>query len=222
MFIGHFAVGFASQRAAPRTPLVWLLLAPLFLDVVWPILVLAGIEWASVSPGFTAFVPLDLAHMPWSHSLAMAVLWSIAFAGVYRLRHADGRGAVVLGLGVSSHWVLDWITHAPDLGLAPGVEARTGLGLWNSIPGTLAVEGTLFAASIAVYVHATRPRDRAGRRGLVGVVAFLLVAYAVSSFGPPPADIRAVALASLVATAVVLALGAWIDRHREPRGTIRG
>lgn len=217
MFIGHFAVGFASKPAAPRTPLPWLLVAPNFLDVLWPVFVLAGIERASIDPGNTAFTPLDLAYMPWSHSLVMAIVWSVLFALAYRLRHRDRRGAVVLAIGVFSHWVLDWVTHRPDMGIAPGIETRVGLGLWNSIPGTLVVELAMFAIAIVLYARATRPTDRIGRWALVGLVAFLLGSYFGAVFGPTPPSIVAVTVSALVATVVLAAWAAWLERHREPR-----
>lgn len=217
MFVGHFAVGFASKHFAPRTPLPWLIVAPNFLDVLWPIFVLTGIEQASVDPGNTAFTPLDLAYMPWSHSLAMALVWSAVFAAVYRVRRRDLTGAIVLAVGVFSHWVLDWITHRPDMGIAPGIETRVGLGLWNSIAGTLVVELSIFVIAIAMYVRATRADDAMGRWALVGLVAFLIVSYLGAAFGPPPPDIVAVTVAALVATALLVVWTAWIERHRTAR-----
>jgi membrane-bound metal-dependent hydrolase YbcI (DUF457 family) len=216
VFIGHFAVGFASKRVVPRTPLAWLLVAPNVLDVLWPVFVLTGIERASIEPGNTAFTPLDLEYMPWSHSLVMSIVWSIAFALLYVAIHRDRRGAVVLAIGVFSHWVLDWITHRPDMGIAPGLDTRVGLGLWNSIPGTLVVELSMFAISIAIYAKATRPTDATGRWALVGLVAFLLVAYFGGVFGPPPPSIVVVNIAALVATAVLGVWALWIERHRVP------
>jgi membrane-bound metal-dependent hydrolase YbcI (DUF457 family) len=221
MFIGHFAVGFASKRVAPSTPLPWLLVAPNVLDVLWPIFVLTGVERAAIDPGNTVFTPLDLAYMPWSHSLSMAVVWSVAFALLYLVRHRDRTGAIVLALGVFSHWVLDFVTHRPDMGIAPGVDTRVGLGLWNSLPGTLIVELGMFALSIALYVRVTRAVDRVGRWALAGLVAFLLVSYFSAVFGPPPPSIVAVTVAALVATAALVPWAAWIERHREVLATAR-
>jgi membrane-bound metal-dependent hydrolase YbcI (DUF457 family) len=217
VFIGHFAVGFASKGVAPRAPLPWLVVAPNFLDVLWPVFVLTGIERASIEPGNTAFTPLDLEYMPWSHSLVMAVVWSIGYALLYLAVHRDRRGALVLALGVFSHWVLDWVTHRPDMGIAPGVDTRVGLGLWNSIPGTLVVELGMFAAAIAIYVRVTAAKDGVGRWALVGLVAFLLVSYFGAVFGPPPPSIVAVTVSALVATIVLAAWTAWIERHRSNR-----
>lgn len=217
MFVGHFAVGFASKAVAPKAPLPWLVVAPNVLDVLWPVFVLTGIERASIDPGNTAFTPLDLAYMPWSHSLVMAVVWSVAYAMLYLAVHRDRRGAVVLAIGVFSHWILDWVTHRPDMGLAPWVDTRVGLGLWNSIPGTLVVELGMFAASIVVYARVTAAKDGVGRWALVGLVAFLLVAYFGAVFGPPPPTIVAVTIAALVATILLAAWTAWIERHRSNR-----
>jgi membrane-bound metal-dependent hydrolase YbcI (DUF457 family) len=217
MFVGHFAVGFAAKRVAPRTPLGWLVLAPIFLDVLWPVFVLTGIEHARIAPGFTELVPLDLYDMPWSHSLAMSIVWSVALAIAYAMRHTDRRGAVVIAAGVFSHWVLDWVTHSPDLGIAPGVERRLGLGLWNSIAGTILVELSILAIAIALYARTTRAVDGAGRWGLVAIALFLLVAYFATAFGPLPPSMRAVTIGSLVATTIVVGSAAWIDRHRELR-----
>jgi hypothetical protein len=122
----------------------------------------------------------------------------------------------VLAIGVFSHWVLDWITHRPDMGIAPGLETRVGLGLWNSIPGTLLVELSLFAVAIAIYAKTTRAKDAVGRWALVGLVAFLLVSYFGGVFGPPPPSIVVVNVAALVATAVLAVWAVWIERHRVP------
>ncbi|HEX7929083.1 MAG TPA: hypothetical protein VF678_15920, partial [bacterium] len=140
MFIGHYAVGFATKAVAPRANLGWHFTAVELLDMIWPPLVLLGIEQVRVAPGITAFTPLDFLHYPWSHSLVMAAVWSLAYGGLYYWRSRDGNTSAWLGLAVFSHWVLDWISHRPDMPIAPGVDAKVGLGLWNSIPATVAVE----------------------------------------------------------------------------------
>src|SRR6185295_4522307 len=106
MFVGHFAVAFAAKRAAPRASLATLTLAAEFLDVVWPVLVVAGVERVRVVPGITAFTPLDFVSYPWSHSLAAALVWGALFGALYRLRTRDARGAFWAGAVVVSHWVL--------------------------------------------------------------------------------------------------------------------
>ena len=115
MFLGHFAVGFGAKRLAPRASLGTLLLAAQFIDLLWPTLVLLGVERVRIAPGITAVVPLDFEHYPISHSLLAVVGWALLFGAVYFLIRRDRRTSLVLGLAVLSHWLLDWITHRPDL-----------------------------------------------------------------------------------------------------------
>lgn len=213
MFIGHFAVGLASKRAAPRANLGVLILAPVFLDAIWPIFLVAGIESVRIDPGNTAFTPLDLHDYPWSHSLAMAIVWSVVFGLVYHAVTRYRRGAVVLGMGVFSHWVLDFVTHRPDMPLYPGSGTYVGLGLWNSVVGTMVVEIAMFTAGAAIYATATRARDRVGAVAYWAFVAVLGALYLASAFGPPPPSVAALEIGAFVAYLFV-AWAWWIDRHR--------
>ncbi|HET7505557.1 MAG TPA: hypothetical protein VFK02_31270 [Kofleriaceae bacterium] len=216
MFIGHFAVGLAAKRLAPRASLPVLLAAPQVLDIAWPIFVATGVEHARIVKGVTAASPLALDYMPYSHSLVAAALWSIGFGIGYLLLTRDRRAAGVLAACVMSHWILDWIAHAPDMPILSGDGPRYGLGLWNSIPATLVVEGAMFAAGAWLYVRSTRATDRAGAIGYWALIAVLAVAYVGAIFGPPPPSINTmvgVALGGLV----VLPWAWWIDRHRQTR-----
>jgi membrane-bound metal-dependent hydrolase YbcI (DUF457 family) len=114
MFIGHFAVGFAAKRYAPRASLAVLLAAPLFSDLLWPPLLLLGWERVRIDPSKMKLAPLDFVYYPWSHSLLLCAVWATAFALVYgRITHYRP-GTVAIWIGVMSHWVLDWMTHGPD------------------------------------------------------------------------------------------------------------
>ena len=213
MFIGHFAVAMAAKRAAPHTSLGLLFGAAQLADLLWPPLLLAGVERASVRPGDTAFTPLAFEHYPWSHSLLMLTVWGALLGGVYAWRRGDRRAALVLAALVASHWLLDWVTHRPDMPLVPGAGPKLGLGLWNNVAATLAVEGVLFAVCVWVYSQATVPRDRAGRWGWIALVAFLALLQAANVVSPPPPNMTAVAVGGLLLWLPVL-WGAWIDRHR--------
>ena len=215
MFIGHFAVAMAARRAVPRISLGWLFAACQLPDLIWPLLLLAGVERARIAPGDTALTPLAFDHYPWSHSLAMVALAGLALSGLHRLGNGAARGAWMLAVLVISHWVLDWITHRPDLPLVPGAGPRLGLGLWNSVPATLIVEGLLFAAGAWIYSRATAARDRTGRWAWVSLVAFLVVVHAANAFGPPPPSMTAVAIGGLAIWLLVL-WGGWADAHRAP------
>jgi membrane-bound metal-dependent hydrolase YbcI (DUF457 family) len=215
MFIGHYAVAFAAKRVAPRTSLGTLFLAAQLLDLLWPVFLLTGVERVRVSPGNTAVTPLAFTHYPYSHSLLMSAVWAGLFAVVYQLSRHYRRGALVVGAAVLSHWVLDLFVHRPDLPLYPGGAARLGLGLWNSVAWTVLVESFMLAAGFALYLRATRARDRAGSYGLWALVAFLVLIYAANLLGPPPPDQRTIALADLGQWLLVL-WGFWVDRHRTP------
>jgi len=155
MFIGHYAVALAVKRASPRTSLGTLTAAAQWADLIWPLLLLMGWESVRIDPGNTAFTPLAFDRYPFAHSIVAAMAWGVIFGGVYAWRTGRSRAAVWIGLTVFSHWVLDWITHRADLQLAPGVALRTGLGLWNSTPGTIAVEVAMWIAGIWIYVRTT-------------------------------------------------------------------
>ena len=212
MFIGHAAVAFAAKPLAPRTSLALLLAAAFWVDMVWPLFLLLGIERVKIDPGNTAFTPLDFLHYPWTHSLAAALGWSVLF-GLACLR-SGRRVALILGLLVFSHWVLDAVTHRPDLPLWPGSEAMIGLGLWNSVPATIAVECAMFAAGVWLYARSAPSQDRVGSWAFWGLIAFLAVAYLGNVFGPPPPGETAVAIAGLAGGILFTAWAWWADRHR--------
>jgi len=212
MFIGHFAVGFAAKQVAPRASLGTLFLAAQFIDLLWPTLLLLGVERVSIAPGITAFTPLDFEHYPWSHSLLAVLNWGLLLGVTYFLIRRDRRTSLVLGLLVVSHWLLDFLTHRPDLLLWPG-SPRVGMGLWDSVAGSLAIELILFVFGILVYMRATTARDALGRWLLWGLVVFLLAIYIADRFSPPPPDVMAIAWVGH-AQWLLVAWGYWIDRHR--------
>jgi membrane-bound metal-dependent hydrolase YbcI (DUF457 family) len=217
MFIGHFAVAFGAKRAAPAVSLGTLFLACQLADLLWPLLVLAGVERFKVAPGITAVTPLDFIHYPYSHSLLALLLWGAAFALVYKLlRRSLWVAPVVLAAVVLSHWVLDYATHRPDMPVTFASPQKVGLGLWSSVPGTLVVELLLFAIGVALYLRATAPRDRTGTLALSALVTFLLVIYFANVFGPPPPNEETVTWGSM-AMWLIVAWGYWVDRHRQLR-----
>jgi membrane-bound metal-dependent hydrolase YbcI (DUF457 family) len=213
MFIGHFAVAFAARRAEPGASLGAYIAAAQLPDVIWPYLLLAGVERVTIAPGDTAFTPLRFDSYPISHSLVTVVAWGALFGALHWWRVRRARAAVWLAAAVVSHWVLDFVSHRPDMPLAPGVSTKLGLGLWNSVPGTLAVESLMFVAGVWLYLSSTRARDGVGRYGLLALVALLVVIYLAAAFGPPPPSVRAIALSTM--PGVLLAFWAtWADRHR--------
>jgi hypothetical protein len=217
MFLGHFGLGFGAKKAAPALSLGTLFLASQFADLLWPTLLLLGIERVEIEPGATAITPLNFVSYPYSHSLVALSVWGAVFGGVYvAIRRARVSAAVLLALLVVSHWALDYVVHRPDLPLTINGPARLGLGLWYSVPATLAVEFLVFGAGLALYLRTTAPRDRVGSIGLWSLVAFLVVAYCASSFGPPPPSVAAVAWSTQAMWLLVI-WGYWVDNHRTPK-----
>lgn len=213
MFIGHFGIGFAAKSAAPNTSLGSLFLAAQFIDLLWPTLLLAGIERVQIVPGITTVTPLDFVHYPISHSLAAVIGWGLLFTVTYLMLRRYTRGAIVLGLAVVSHWLLDAIVHRPDLLLYPGSTQPIGLGLWSSVGFTVAVELPIFLAGLWLYLRTTQPVDATGRWALWGLVAFLLLIYAANLFGSPPPDVTVLAWVGQ-AQWLLVGWGYWVDGHR--------
>jgi membrane-bound metal-dependent hydrolase YbcI (DUF457 family) len=216
MFIGHFAVALGAKRIAPEVSLGTLFLAAQLADVLWPTFVLLGWEHFKIRPGATAVTPLEFVSYPYSHSLLAMTGWSVMTGALYWAIRRKLIGAMTVAVVVLSHWLLDAVTHAPDMPLALG-PYRVGLGLWNSILWTTIVEGLLFASGVAVYVLTTRARDRVGGIGLWTLVGFLIVIYCANLLVPPPPSVPAVAW-SAQALWLLVAWGDWVDRHRVAHG----
>lgn len=222
MFVGHYAVGLAGRAKAPRISLGTWFLAVQFLDLLWPIFLLLGWEHVRITPGITKLTPLDFYDYPLTHSLVGALGWSVLFGVGYLVLgrgEADPRkrrrGAVLLGAGVFSHWILDLLVHRPDLPILPE-GPYVGLGLWNMPAVVLPLEAALFGAGIFLYLRATQARDAIGRWGLWSLLAFLFVVWVANFFGPPPPSEQAIGWVGLLSWLIVL-WGWWVDRHRTVR-----
>ncbi len=214
MFIGHFALGFAAKRAAPRVSLAVLFSAAQFADMLWPLLVAAGVERVRIDAANLPFLRLEFLSYPYSHSLLMLAIWGALFGVVYRAaaRH-DGRAFAVIAALVVSHWVLDFATHRPDMPVYPG-GPKVGLGLWYSTAATMVIEFVMLACGVWIYMGATRARDRAGSWGIGSLVALLVVAY-IGSIPSAPPSVTAVWSGAIVGAAVILVWSWWADRHRD-------
>ena len=213
MFIGHFGVAFGAKSIAPKVSLGSLFLAAQFLDLLWPTLLLLGVERVRIVPGATAVTPLLFEHYPVSHSLLAVLGWSALVGCGFLLLRRQRVGAAVLAALVLSHWGLDAIVHQPDLPLYPGSTTEIGLNAWSSLPMTLAVEVPLFALGVWLYARATMAIDRVGRWGLWSLIVFLLVIFAGNLFGGPPPSPEAIAWVGQSQWLLVL-WGYWIDDHR--------
>jgi hypothetical protein len=216
MYVGHVATAFAAKKLDARPSLGTYLFAAALPDIVFSALLLAGKESVEVAPGHTAMVPMAFPHYPYSHSLVGTLISGMVLAAIYwAWRRRAGVAAILLGL-VVGHWVLDVVSHVPDMPVGFS-EPLLGLGLWRSVAATFAVEGSLFAVGVALYLSATQARDRVGRWALAGFLGLLAVTYVSDPFSPPPPSANTIAIVNNVACWLMVLWAAWIDRHREPR-----
>jgi len=213
VFIGHFGLGFAAKKVTLRPSLGTLFMAAQFVDLLWPLLLLFGLERVEIDPGNTAFTPLNFVSYPYSHSLLFAVVWGVLFGTVYYIIRKNKQASIVLGLLVVSHWLLDLIVHRPDLPLLPWMGPKVGLGLWNSVAASIIVEGLIFLGGVLIYLRATRASNKTGHFALWGMVAFLVLIYIANVVGPPPESVKVIAIVGN-AQWLIVAWAYWIDRNR--------
>ena len=214
MFIGHFAIGFAAKRIEPTVSLGTYFIAVQLADLLWPFLLLLGVEQVAIVPGITAVTPLDFVSYPISHSLATVVLWAALFGFFYKLTSKNIRGGWMLAMAVVTHWLLDWITHRPDMPLFPGNSPLLGLGLWHSILWTEILELSIFGAGVFLYAKATHALNKKGSIGLWSLVIFFLVINVANLMGPPPPSVEAITWSAMLQWLFVI-WAFWIDRNRE-------
>jgi hypothetical protein len=221
MFLGHYGLAMAAKRTAPRTSLGALTFAAEFLDELWPILLLLGIEQVRISSQFRPTMPIDFVYYPFSHSLLMSIVWGAVIGGSYFALKGYGRGAWILWALVVSHWFLDLPMHRADLPLWPGGSSpKLGWGLWDFIALTYVIEFTIYLAGVSIYARATRARDRIGRWGFWAYALVLPILY-VTSNGPPPPSVKALAWTTLGVWLFVPSAW-WVDKHRYYIGRVAG
>jgi hypothetical protein len=213
MFIGHYGPAFGAKAAVRRVPLWVFFVAVQFMDFVWSILVLLGIEKVRIVHGFTEGSPLDLYYMPYTHGLFGALTLSVLFGGVVSLFFREGRGSVflVVAAAVFSHWILDLLVHQPDLWIYDGV--KLGFGLWRWVWISLPLElGCLYAGAwfYARYV----PARRGGNIWLWLFVALMTAVEFIAAFGVEPATPQAAAHSALLAYTLLAAVAAIVDLSR--------
>jgi hypothetical protein len=196
VFVGHYGAAFLAKRAEPRAPLWALLLAVMWVDVMWAIFILAGIERARVDPSLPGF-PVDLEHMPYTHSLVATFAW--AGLGYVVARRSLGWPlgvAVAIAAAVASHWFHDLPVHRPDLPLVWG-EPKLGLGLWNYPTPELALEIAWLLTTVLVLVR-SHSVDAPTRTRLWSLALTLVALQAVTTFGPVPPGMTAIAASALL------------------------
>ncbi|MBS1743503.1 MAG: hypothetical protein JST81_10750 [Bacteroidetes bacterium] len=210
MFIGHFGLGLASKKADPFPSLAVMFIAVQFLDLLWPVFCLLGIERFEIDKGNTALTPINFSYYPYSHSLLMAVIWGIVFGFIYYLFTKRKSSAIFLAILVLSHWVLDLLVHRPDLPLTPFNNYTVGFGLWNAPVIEMILELGLFIGGSILYYTSVKPKRKISYWLLI---VFFILIHLANVFGPPPPSVNAVAWAgNLMWIFIVWAW--WIERKK--------
>jgi len=213
MFIGHFGVGLAAKKIDSKPSLGTLFLASQFIDLLWPIFLILGMEKVQIEPGNTAVTPLNFISYPYSHSLLGVLVWAFLLGAVYFLLKKNFKTSLLLAFLVISHWVLDLLTHRPDLQIFPWSDFKVGFGLWNSVPFTMLIEGLIFIGGSYFYITATKAKDGKGKIILWSLLIFLIVVYFLNVFGPPPSSLEPIKYVGLFQW-LLIAWGYWVDRNR--------
>lgn len=214
MFIGHFGAGFAGKKFERSASLGTYFMAAQWIDLIWPILLLLGIEKAEIKPGISTVTPLDFTYYPLSHSLFGVIVWAVSFGMAYFVIKKNSRAAIILALLVISHWILDLVVHIPDLPIFPGYSLKVGFGLWNSFAATVILEGLIFIVGVFLYYKSTKTKNKTGTYSLIGLIVFLVAMYISNLVGPPPPSIEMIGIVGNAQWLIVL-WGYWIDKNRE-------
>lgn len=209
MFVGHY--GPAAAVAGKRIKLWHGFVAVQLLDILWAPFVLAGIEHARIVENFTASNSFDLYHMPYTHSLVMALVWSLAAGLAYNAWRK--RGGVIIGALVFSHWIFDFITHKPDLELWFG-GPKVGLGLWDYRTIAISVEFGLLLAGFMIFLRQTKGKGAGGVIAPLVLLTALAAAQLYSNFGPLPGSAAQAAQSAIAAYALFAGLAFWVDASR--------
>jgi hypothetical protein len=213
VFLGHYAAALGAKKLAPYSSLGTFILAGELSDLLWPTFLLRGIEQVHIVPGNPPLLRLEFVSYPWSHSLLMVAVWAGVVAALYAFFRRYPRGTLVVAALVLSHWLLDVISHRPDLLLVPWAGPSVGFGLWYSQTATITVEALLFGLGTLIYAQHTEPVDKTGQYAFIALVIVLASFYAASLLGPPPPSVNVLAW-SAQGLWIFVAWGYWLDRHR--------
>lgn len=213
MFIGHFGTGFAAKAVDKKPSLGTLFFAAQFIDLLWPFFLIFGLERVKVIPNNTPFTTLDFIYYPFSHSLLGVIIWASLFGIVYYSIKRDLKSSLILAFLVVSHWILDLVSHIPDLPISPWSNVKVGLGLWNSTILTILVEGIIFFIGVYLYLSVTKANNKIGSIGLWGLILFLIVTYILSIISPPPPDESAIGYTGL-SQWILIFWGYWVSKNR--------
>ncbi len=216
MFVGHYAAALALKKFEKRASLGVLFLAVQFVDILFFPFVLLGLERMNIVENFTESTHFELVFMPYTHSLVASMFWAgVAYALFRWLIVKNNSVAIVVALAVFSHWLLDLVTHTPDLPLWSDASLKLGLGLWNNAIATYVVEAILLLLALWLYLRSTTATSAVGKYGMSIFIVFLLLLNIVNIFGPMQGDSKLVlAISALTSYFLFAAAAFWLDTKR--------
>lgn len=215
MFIGHWAPALAAAAASKRAPKIGaLFVAAQLVDWAFFGLLLFGVEHMRFSPGISMMNPMDLYHMPYTHSLLGAAGFAAVFAALVWLGSKDRTAALIAGAVVLSHWVLDLLVHVPDLTLA-GSPPKLGFGLWNHPAIEMPLEVGITLGAFWWYAKARQP----ARLPVAALAIALLALQAINWFGPVEPKVTAgTSLLAFFAYGLATILAWWMGKTERAAG----
>lgn len=208
MFIGHFAPAMIATRHKDAPSLPVLFIGAQLVDWAFFGLLLTGVEKMRVTPGISVMNPMDLYHMPYTHSLLGSAVFAALFGGLLSLVSKNRTAGIIAALVVISHWFLDLLVHVPDLTLA-GSPPELGLGLWNHPAIEMPLELALTFGSLWLYAKVAKP----GVAPLAALAGILLLLQAVNWFGPVEPEITTgTSLLAFFAYGIATLAAWWVYR----------
>ena len=212
MFIGHYAPALVAAARPSAAGLGTLFVAAQLVDIGFAVLLIPGIEAMRIVPGITATNPMDLHHMPYTHSLLGAIIWAKIFGLLVWAVTRRKAAAIGAALVVLSHWFIDLVVHIPDLTLY-GARPKLGLGLWNHPLVAMPLELLLIGAALAYYTHRTQTPSGNIRLGILA--GLLLLFQTIDWFGPKERVYSLAIPATMIAAyALLAATAAWAGANR--------
>jgi hypothetical protein len=221
MYFGHYGIGLALKKYVKGLSLGWLFLSVQFVDLLAMSLLLIGVERVNIIPGLTATSSMEYVYFPFSHSLVAFLVWASVFYIIFRLVEIKpglkkSRVALMLALGVLSHFVLDVIVHTPDLPILGNDSFMMGLGLWNYHPIiNYVVEGAILLVGLYLYLRATKGSTFLGKYGVISLVGVMFILNLVLMFGESPPDPSVSAGLYLIFNFSIILLAFWLDKKRK-------
>jgi len=218
MFIGHYAAAFVLKGGQKETSLGWLFIATQFVDILFFPFVVWGLESLEFVPGFTETNDFKM-EFPFTHSVVGSIVWALIFGGLYYLvfgrKKTNGKKiALVLGLGVLSHWIADLLVHTADLPILHG-EPKLGFGLWHNKAATFGLETLVLILGVWYYLKRTTSKTAFGKYAAVGFAGLLLLVNYLNYYVlPPNHDIVGLTISALGIYFLLAGLAFWVDKYR--------